>query len=504
AVSNPSITADYGVPGGTVALNPNTGYRKVGDTVTITVTATGNETGLTASDASLNSEDIVLDDNDTNGTYIGIYTLEEGDADSTNTNATGITLTDPAGNVSSALSSSGSTLIIDANSPKLFSAIGTGSGTAGLFNAIGDQLDLVFNETIKTAPSESDSETNFEFTVGDGNNFPTQVGGDTIIALTTTLETNNNTITYTFSEEDTANTNLINMTTMDVDVNVGSIVPNSIEDLAGNDLIDTTTGIAVDITEIDKSPNAPTLVSPPDMGYLSDTTPTVTWNVPTDPNADNLDFIVYFDEVNTFNSGALRVYDSSFGAAVGFSPAPTYPHGVGTVSYTVQDLAFLDQGTWYWRVVAKDVNYYISVPSNTWSMVVDTVNPTPDVTTDSNPIFDGDLLQIVTVSYGESMDNGTVPEITFTGGNWGSQTGGVWSTVSNTDDTYTANFTHNGTSEYNDSEAASVASASGAKDLAGNDENSDSSTVFVVDTQNPVATVTFIEDPIISTNLTQT
>ena len=97
-------------------ISPSSGYRKVGQTVGITVTAGSSETGLTPSVAAFNSESVTLTDQE-DGTYTGTYTVVEGHADVEDAEATAITLTDDAGNVSSAGASTGSTLIIDANTP---------------------------------------------------------------------------------------------------------------------------------------------------------------------------------------------------------------------------------------------------------------------------------------------------------------------------------------------------------------------------------------------------
>ncbi len=116
---------------------------------------------------------------------------------------------------------------------------------------------------------------------------------------------------------------------------------------------------------------------------------------------------------------------------------------------------------------------------------VDTKNPTAIVTTTVNPIYEGSLTQTVIVTYDEAMNVATTPVITLTGGNWGAQSGNVWSTTTYAGDTLTATFTQNGTEERIAAEVATVASASGATDAAGNTEIGDSSPAFVVDTQKP-------------------
>ena len=103
-----------------VALAPNSGLMKAGDSVTITVTAAGNETGLNPSNASINGKSVPLTDQG-NGTYRGIYTVLAGDNQGVNINATNITLTDTAGNISVSASSSGSTLKVDTQAPSISS-----------------------------------------------------------------------------------------------------------------------------------------------------------------------------------------------------------------------------------------------------------------------------------------------------------------------------------------------------------------------------------------------
>ncbi|MCK5015343.1 MAG: hypothetical protein KAS66_16165, partial [Candidatus Omnitrophica bacterium] len=374
-----SVTTDFTEPVITTITSDATasGVLKVDDTILFTLTPASTEPNATVS-GTYNSVGLSWSTADAGVTYTATYTVAEGDNDQDPAlQITGVTIEDEAGNLSAAADGSDVIKTIDANSPKLLSAVGTNSGIADLFNAVNDQLDLLFSEAINATPSESDSEMNFIFSGTDGDNFPTEVGGQTIIAIATTTVTDD-TISYTFSTGDTANVNLIEPGTTLIDVYVNNVVADSIEDLAGNDLLDTSDGNVILITTVANSPNAPTLVSPDDAGYVNDTTPTVTWNIPSDPNGDNLHFIVYFDTVNTFNSGALKIFDSAI-SSTGFSGVPPYTEGVGTANYTVQAGYALSQTTWYWRVVAKDhPDNFISAPSSTWSMVIDTTAPLLD------------------------------------------------------------------------------------------------------------------------------
>ncbi len=114
------------------------GTHGIGDTVVVTVTA-GNdtagspETGLTLS-GTFNGRDLTNIDNDnTDGTYTGTYTVEAGDADVADTGAvtTALVLTDGAGNASDPFAEvtlAGES--IDANAPILSSSSPTDGASA--------------------------------------------------------------------------------------------------------------------------------------------------------------------------------------------------------------------------------------------------------------------------------------------------------------------------------------------------------------------------------------
>ena len=98
-----------------VTINPNSGTLNSGDDIVITVIAGSHERGLIASNAQINGKSVPLVELK-NGKYTGVYTIEDTDNQGNDVEATGITLTDAAGNVSAAGSSSGSSLSIDTSS----------------------------------------------------------------------------------------------------------------------------------------------------------------------------------------------------------------------------------------------------------------------------------------------------------------------------------------------------------------------------------------------------
>jgi len=118
---------------------------------------------------------------------------------------------------------------------------------------------------------------------------------------------------------------------------------------------------------------------------------------------------------------------------------------------------------------------------------VDTKNPTCTIGVDTDPIYDSDLVQKVTVTYNETMNATPAPTISFatTTGTWTSNADGAWD---GTAKIWTENFT---ITDANEEVAGVNVTASGAKDAAGNTQVSKTEVgAFSVDTQNPTVTVT--------------
>jgi len=149
----------------------------------------------------------------------------------------------------------------------------------------------------------------------------------------------------------------------------------------------------------------------------------------------------------------------------------------GSYSWAVPEIDF---STVKVKIVATDLAGNTASDESNAIFTIDSTHPIATVITSVNPIFEGALIQTVTVTYDEAMNPATSPVITLTGTNWGAQTPAGW-TVGNT--VYTATFTHDGTQESISAAVATVANASGATDLAANSEIGDDSSAFVVDTQ---------------------
>jgi hypothetical protein len=111
------------------------------------------------------------------------------------------------------------------------------------------------------------------------------------------------------------------------------------------------------ITGGNSAPAAPTLVSPTANTFTNDNTPSLTFNVPTDPNGDQLHFKLEIDDDGNFGAGT-QTYESKT-STTGFSPTPPVTQGTGQETYTIQ--TSLADGDWWWRVSAWDGQVYGNV-----------------------------------------------------------------------------------------------------------------------------------------------
>ncbi len=121
-----------------------------------------------------------------------------------------------------------------------------------------------------------------------------------------------------------------------------------------------------------------------------------------------------------------------------------------------------------------------------FSIEIDTVKPSvSSVTVDTDPVYDGDLTQVVTVTFDEAMlDNGTAdPSISFGSGSWTSNADGAYNGA---DTIWTETFT---LTDSNQDVSNVTVDVMGAKDAAGNDqENYVAQAEFDINTLNPTVT----------------
>ncbi|MCP4594988.1 hypothetical protein [Neptuniibacter sp.] len=121
------------------------------------------------------------------------------------------------------------------------------------------------------------------------------------------------------------------------------------------------------------------------------------------------------------------------------------------------------------------------------NVVKDTDVPQSTVSVDTDPIYEGDLVQIVTVTYDEAMNPLVTPVVGFASnvGAITTQGDGAW-TVGNTVWTETFDVTDA------DEETATVTvSSSGAEDEAGNTEGASTADTFAIDTAAPAVNITY-------------
>ena len=125
----------------------------------------------------------------------------------------------------------GATLTVDRAAPVLLFAIANPNAGADLFNAVGEQLDLVFSESLSAAPGEASLEAALSFAGGatDGDNLPSMAAGTDPISLATTSRTGD-TLRIRFDTGNAANSDLLTVGTHTVQVTIGT----SITDPTGN------------------------------------------------------------------------------------------------------------------------------------------------------------------------------------------------------------------------------------------------------------------------------
>ncbi len=179
---------------------------------------------------------------------------------------------------------------------------------------------------------------NMDNTISPAITFTPNVSSDTLENVIFAWTVDNSVCTWTYDVDDEGAENL------GVDVTISSG-----KDLAGNDQVDNT---GENIFSVDTlAPVAPTLVSPDDGVRTADSTPTLSWNTVSDNSLP-----VTYD---------LQVDDDS-----GFSSPTENVSGLTNNSYTTS--SSLADGTWYWRVRARDNAGNVGSWSSGRSFTVDT------------------------------------------------------------------------------------------------------------------------------------
>jgi len=138
-------------------------------------------------------------------------------------------------------------------------------------------------------------------------------------------------------------------------------------------------------------------------------------------------------------------------------------------------------GDWYFHIATVDNAGNWTGTEHLGPFQIDTGSPAvTSVLVDTDPMFEGDLTQQVTVTFDEAMDTGTDPTITFGAGTFISNSDAAWSVG---DTVWTETFTLTD----NDEEIAVVTvDVTEAKDVAGNDQEAYAEQhEFTIDTCSP-------------------
>lgn len=135
-----------------------------------------------------------------------------------------------------------------------------------------------------------------------------------------------------------------------------------------------------------RAPGAPILLSPSSHSCMQDIPIRLSWQVPQDPNGDDLHFKVELASNSSFSTD-VKTYESKKDTA-NFSPVPPVPSSGDSASYTIQDT--LEEGLWYWRVSAWDGQIY-GTASSVWDFSID---QTPPYTDSHNPAVDATYVAV--------------------------------------------------------------------------------------------------------------
>ena len=155
-----------------------------------------------------------------------------------------------------------------------------------------------------------------------------------------------------------------------------------------------------------------------------------------------------------------------------------------TETFTITDVGETVVGATADSSLATDVAGNVEGADVQGTFNVDTANPTGTVLLGTVTLFDGDLVQEVTVNYDEPMDGASTPTITFGGtvGVFTSNVDGTWATATQWTETFTI-------TDVGETVVGATADSSLATDVAGNVEGADVQGTFNVDTANPTGTV---------------
>ena len=251
---------------------------------------------------------------------------------------------------------------------------------------------------------------------------------------------------------------------------------------------------AVSISATDVAGNSNDTATGQNSYTIDNTAPTVALTYNPDRSVKDADTLTITATFNESMTSAPTIAIDTTGTVLS-ATAMSSSGAVWTYGY---DVPAKSDGTAMVTIAGTDVAGNANEVATDNIFIIDNITPIGTVSIVTDPIFDGDLVQEVTVTYNESMDQAVMPTITFgaTTVTVTSNGDGGWNS-----DVYTETFT---ITDKNEEISGVTVSSSGAKDVAGNDENTSVSATFNIDTKNPTPTVVVSVNPINKTNLTQT
>jgi hypothetical protein len=318
----------------------------------------------------------------------------------------------------------------------LISAATPQSMGSNLFQAQGQQLDLVFSETLGSSISEVNLEAALLFAAGatDADNLPTIGTGTNPISLVTTSDTND-TIRITYNADNTANANWTLVGTHTVQVTTGT----NITDAAGNTA--NTAGAAVTITgDTNDAPvldNGGTMtltnISEDNFTSPGDTVANIILSASGDRITDNDTVpvegmaVIGVDDTNgtwqyntgsgwagfgaVSNTSAILLNPS---ATIRFVPDANYAGSSGDITFRAWDQTSGSNGDTAVNVSSNGGTTAFSTATETASLTVTGVNDAPVITSSSTASVAENQSATLTVT-STDIDGGT-PSYSLSGG----------------------------------------------------------------------------------------
>lgn len=297
---------------------------------------------------------------------------------------------------------------VDKAAAVLLSATTPNANGSNILQAVGEQLDLVFSESLGGTISEADLEAALTFAAGatDGDNLPAIGSGVNPIALVTTVNTND-TIRVTLNTNNTANTDLLLVGTHTVQVTNGTNLADAAGNAANTSVAAVTISNAGNLAPVLDATGTMSLtdINEDDTNSAGNTVQSIIDSAGgdriTDANSGALEGIAVID-VHDFN-GTWQ-YDAGSGwtafgavsnnsavllnpsAKIRFVPDANYNGSAGNITFRAWDQTSGSNGQTGVDVSTNGGATAFSTATEVASLNVNSVNDIPTLTTLTNPV----------------------------------------------------------------------------------------------------------------------